>query len=174
MTDQPIKKRGQGRSQLEAAKLSARRAEVFRRFIAGEPQIEIGRALGISPPLVCLDIQAAVAEFRERNRGSIAEAAEHELRRLNYIELNAALDYERSRLKDNGEKQPGDPRYLKIMLECSQERRKLMGVDAPARSEIKTTSEIRTFKTRDEMQADVLKLVRQFRARAQSSAPSKE
>lgn len=172
MTKQPAQKRGQGRSKREAAQLATRRAEIFTRWLRGETQAAIGRSLAMSPQLVSLDVQAALAEWREQNRGSIAEAAEYELRRLHWVEVNAEIDYQRSRATDNGELQPGDPRFLKLIIECGQERRKLGGIDQPARSEVKTTSDVnfRTFNTREEMREHVQSLVSAFRER--SNAPN--
>ena len=43
-----------------------------------------------------------------------------------------------------------------------------MGLDQPARSEVKSTHEVRTFRTRDEMRSDVLELLTKFRDRAQA------
>lgn len=148
---------GEGRTKREAAKLEARRAEVFRRWLDGEPMRSIGKNMvpRISATTVCHDVQIALRGWREHHRGSINEHAENELGRLNAISLQAQKSFECSE-GPRGDK-VGSAAHLSLMIACSKERRELLGVDQPARSEVKSeVTTLRTFATREQMY-DVLK-----------------
>jgi hypothetical protein len=128
---------GKGRTSLECAKLIARRTEVFLRWRAGEKMRQIADSLRISTSTVNLDCQLAMQEWRESHRGSINETLELEWQLLNWAQLEFRQAWEASK-----EKGPPDPRYLAEFVKTGAERRKLLGVDKPAKMESQTTVEV--------------------------------
>jgi hypothetical protein len=163
------KSTGTGRTTREAAKLITRRVKVFDLYRAGHLQKEIARSLKISQQTVSTDIQLSLNEWRENHRGSIAEHTELELKRINMIETEAQRQYETCCLAKPEERKGNPSDYLRMMLDCSKERRKLLGIDSPSRHETKSEVTIsRTFKTREEMKQEITQGLERFRQRVAS------
>lgn len=145
---------GKGRTKREAARLLERRAAIFERWRAGESQSSIAASLKISPATVSLDLGAAWREWRESVRGSISEHVEREVDLLNRSQLQAEAEWEKS----------SDPRFLELVLSCSDRRRKLLGLDAPSRSEVKQDVALsRQFVPKEQMQLEISQSLRRFR-----------
>lgn len=150
------KSTGKGRTSREALKLAERRLVVFDRWRAGETQKEIAENLGLTRQTVWFDVQLAMDEWRAANRGSINEHFEFELRRLTTYELQFQHQFEET----------GDGKFLEMAFKCGIERRKLLGADAPSRTEVKNDVTIaRTFRSKSEMHAELQRRLEEYRAR---------
>jgi hypothetical protein len=163
------KSTGKGRTSREGLKLLERRIVVFERWRTGESLADIAKALTaagtkISKQTAGLDVQLSLNEWREKHRGSINEQVEHDLRRLNRLELKAEqkLDSVPDKCLDGAD-------WARIILDCSKERRRLLGIDAPSRREIKADVTISRSLTRDEMHQQARTLLERFRERQTSN-----
>jgi hypothetical protein len=162
------KSNGNGRSTREGAKLLARRTEAFRRWRAGESFAVIAKSVRLSKSTVALDCQLALREWRESHRGSVNETVELEWQLLNWIQVEAQRNWEMS--QDPKQREfLGDPKYLDIVIRSGAERRKLLGVDKPARIESQTTVEVgkptTRFLTIEELKARIIEHQQRLLAR---------
>jgi hypothetical protein len=156
---------GEGRTRREGANLQVRRTRIFDQWRGGALQKDIAAAFGVSIGTVAGDIKASLRAWREENRGSVGEAVERELDRLNQLELLA--ERECTAALDDEEKpdRSAAARFMEIMLKASHERRELLGLDAPKRTENKNETEVtlRTFKPKEEMQSIVAEALEKLR-----------
>lgn len=119
----------------------------------------IARELGVSDATVTRELRSLTEEWREAAKEDIEAIKARELRKLDRIEAEATKAWERSLLDYNrkvvsekggkpaaGEKagkdrsatvetgsQNGDPRFLRIILDCQERRAKILGTDAPTK-----------------------------------------
>lgn len=138
--------------------LATRRGEI-QRLMLTQPQLtgeQIGELLGIHKSTVSREYASILAEWRERCMADTSEIVARELAKLELIEKTAWEDYHHSRLdrerreselsgdaKDSGKKvklvregRIADTKFLAIVLDCMERRAKLLGLDAPDRSEV--------------------------------------
>jgi hypothetical protein len=117
-------------------------------------QTDIAKQLGCSQPQISYDIRTLREEwYKSRIRDFDAHVA-RELATIDFVQLEAEQawfkskeDKERKELSDTtGDKvstrksikkegQAGDGRFLEVIIRCSQERRKILGTDAPIKME---------------------------------------
>lgn len=175
--------RGTGRSKREAAKLAVRREKVAALYLSGQTQDAIALAVGCSRTTVSIDLVLIRAEWRNSALCNMNSLVERELERIDRIEVEAWAAWERSQLpaesvtttadetRKTVEGQSGDPRYLQIALKCVEDRRRLLGLDAPSRTESKVTADVTAttthFLPRDQMRRQVLDRFAQLEARAE-------
>jgi hypothetical protein len=115
---------------------------------------------------IALMSSRGVKEWRKQHRGSINETVELEWQLLNWVQLEAQLSWELSQDPKSREK-VGDPRFLELVMKAGQSRRKLLGLDRPTKIESQGTAEAnlgRTFKTIDQMKAEIRRRMAQFEA----------
>ena len=101
-------------------------AKAFDLRIAGEPLRAIGAKLGVSHTSIANYLNAelaALAELRAENAGAFVE-----------LEL-ARLDDALMRLTASPAYEDGEPKAINAMIRLSESRRKLLGLDAPARTD---------------------------------------
>jgi hypothetical protein len=166
---------GQGRGKRDSVKQAARRLECLKRWLAGESQRTIAKSIKVSPSTVHLDIQLALKEWRAENRGQIKEAVELEWEILNWATITAQRSFEASCDPKTAGK-AGDARFIELMMKSGEHRRKLLGLDKPAKIEAQTTTEVNlgsTFKPIDQLRAEIRQHLDRLAARKQeSSTPS--
>jgi predicted transcriptional regulator len=126
-----------------------RRQQVAELYLRAWTQQRIAEQLGISQTTVCFDLQKIRKHWRESAVRDFDLARAEELQKLEHIEREAYEAWEQSKKPAqsavvNGEastaqakktikNRHGDPRMLEILLKCSAERRKMLGLDAPAK-----------------------------------------
>ena len=102
-------------------------AKAFDLRIVGKPLRAIGAELGISHTSAANYINAglaALAELRAENAGA-------------YVDLELArLDDALTRLTASPAYENGEPKAINAMIRLSESRRKLLGLDAPARTDV--------------------------------------
>jgi hypothetical protein len=124
-----------------------RRQKVADLQLQGWTQMAIAAEVGISQALVSNDLARIRQSWRESAIRDFDAARDQELQKLDRIEREAWAAWQRSQQPTqsatlNGEggnqkarrtvkNQNGDPRFLEIVLRCSEARRKLLGLDAP-------------------------------------------
>lgn len=141
--------------------LMERRQRTSELYLQCESMAEIGRKLGVSAQTVYKDICWAREQWRTKCSDAIAKHKERELSRIDHLEVEAWRGWARSIGKvttikhDTGsgtlgrgelgqidktsetiEYKAGDPRFLDIVSKCIESRRKLLGLDAPAKVEV--------------------------------------
>ena len=105
-------------------------AKAFDLRMAGRPLRTIGAELGISHTSAANYINAglaALAELRAENAGAFVD-----------LEL-ARLDDALMRLTASPAYEDGEPKAINAMIRLSESRRKLLGLDAPARTDVTST-----------------------------------
>jgi hypothetical protein len=127
--------------------MARRRDQVTELYLQGFVQTAIAEKLGISQSTVCFDLKAVHKGWRESAIRDFDAARDLELKKLERIEREAWAAWERSQkpiqsATVNGDgagppnrkamrSQHGDARFLAIILKCSEERRAMLGLDAP-------------------------------------------
>jgi predicted transcriptional regulator len=128
-------------------------------YIRGKTQYEIASELGISQGQVNYDLKAIQAQWRESTTMNLDEAKGRELARLDELERTfwnaweaSKMERTKSRQETDGskkdgkltvkkastekEQRDGNPAFLAGVLSCIDRRCKLLGLDAPTKSEL--------------------------------------
>lgn len=128
--------------------------ETSRRYLClHQTEARIAEDLGVSQSQISRDIGELVKRWRASSLANVEEAKTKELERLYQLEKEAWEAWSRSqedaetRITRNGEKgsseerriegRVGDPRFLDDVLKCIEQRRKILGLDAPDKHQIK-------------------------------------
>ena len=134
--------------------IESRRTAVARLYLRGRNQQEIADELGFTRKTVWDDIKEIRKEWQTQRLDDTEALINRELARLDHLEAEAFDAWERSKqdaeqetVTDDPEKgqitkhvttgQTGDPQYLAIILKCCERRCRLLGLDAPAKTESK-------------------------------------
>ncbi len=120
------------------------RAKITELHKEGWQNKDIAEELGLADYTVCRDLAAVRAVLYEQAIENLDEARKLELAKINLIEAEAWEQWERSKQPrttksatkgDTVNKQSfkeeergGDPRYMEIILKCSDQRAKLLGL----------------------------------------------
>ena len=121
-------------------------------------QAEIARQLEVSTGVICRDMQALDLEWREDRVDFIEQEKQRALAELDRIATAAWTEWSRSTMaeqtllqqvpgqgtvttryrKDHPERRlPGDPRFLAAVRDTIERKAKLLGLDAPAKFDLK-------------------------------------
>lgn len=159
--------------------LAKDRAEISELYLSGKTMRQIAviisakRPYTLSRNAIMQDIKAVRADWRERAVMNIGEHIEEQLAKIDRAESEAWDAWERSKQEavttrqekgDSGHLkaskttvgQCGDSTYLRVILSCVERRSKLLGLDAPDRTEI-TGAGGGPIKTEGGFDADFLK-----------------
>jgi len=136
------------------------RKEIARRYLQGETQAAIGRALGLTQQMISYDLARIREQWRAAAVRDIDELQAHELAKIDQLEVTYWQAWQRS-LEDSttrtqyveadkaGKPTParaavrteqgtGDPRWLAGVQWCIERRCKLLGLDKPQRVDVTT------------------------------------
>lgn len=132
--------------------LEMRRADVARRYLQGQTQGQIAADLGVHQSQVTRDLKTLRQRWQEQAADQTGRWIAQELARLAALEAEAWAAWQRSRqnavkeIEETTEDgfrqrkettgQAGDPRFLDQVQKCVQQRRDLLGLDAPKRTEL--------------------------------------
>ncbi len=124
--------------------IAQRRLQVARLYLQGQGQTEIALKLEMGQSTVSKDLHHIHTAWRESAIRDFDALRDLEIARLNTIEREAWAAWERSQqpavttitsgrapAKRITRHQFGNPRFLELALRASEERRKLLGLDAP-------------------------------------------
>jgi hypothetical protein len=123
------------------------REEIAKRVLAGHTQRAIGLALNLSQGQICRDLKTVMAVWRERAATSIGDLKARELAEADAITREAWAGW-----KASVDAKAASSRFLRVALQASERRSKLLGLDAPARSEVEFHDE--TPPSKDDMPLD--------------------
>lgn len=138
-----------GRTPRDAARVDRRRQLVAESYLQCRSQADIARDLGVSQATISNDVRAIRRQWRESALRDFDEAVGMELAKLDRLEREAWIGWNRSleptestKVMQNGaakraekttRQQGGDPRFLEQLQRCIAARRALLGLDAPVR-----------------------------------------
>ena len=136
----------------ESTRIAERRQEVSRRYILGESQTTIARALHITQAMVSKDLKAVREAWLASAVRDFDALKAEQLAKIDQVEQAAWSAFTRSqqdtestvqekhggKLKVSLRIDPhvGDPRWLQIVLDCVSRRSDLLGLNAPQRYSI--------------------------------------
>lgn len=136
----------------------ARRAQVAELYLACISQQEIARRLGVDQSTITADVSAMRQEWRDKRDEYSESAFNEQLARIDKTEREAWAAWERSQqpakatiettsgdeseTREETREQYGDPRFLTIAQNAIEQRRKLLGLDAPTKTESKNETTI--------------------------------
>jgi hypothetical protein len=111
----------------ERLAIERRRARVAEKLLHGRRQYEIAEEEQCDPATISRDIAAIREELRTRSAKDLAEAKIETLEKIALLERVAWSAWHESKLPGR----PGDPRYLRVVQDCFEERCKILGLYAP-------------------------------------------
>lgn len=116
--------------------------------LEGRSQEEIAAQIGVSQPTVSRDIDAVLQEWRESAKSDIADRTAEELAGLKLLRSQVWAAWHRSvgehiktvdgkdGVTTTTEELAGDPRYLDVWLRAGERLSRLLGMDAPKKTDI--------------------------------------
>lgn len=132
--------------------IADRRQKIAARYLRGEPQHTIAQAFELNQGTICRDLAAIRLAWMESSVRDFDAHKAQELAKIDEIERAAWIGWSKSQepaesvhAEEFGEKkkssvtrkgQAGDPRFLKVVLECVQRRCAILGLDAEKRLKI--------------------------------------
>lgn len=135
------------------AQLARDRRRIAGLYLEGRLQVDIAREVGLSQSTVSNDLKALQRIWLKSSLIDINEAKAREIAEIDNLEREYYKAWHRSRedaetLRQEGDKegldkvtktskgQAGDPRFLSGIQWCIERRCKILGVDAPERSDV--------------------------------------
>jgi len=124
----------------------ARRREVAELRLQGCTQQAIAQRLQVTQSTISLDLKFIRRQWQKSMIGDFSQAQAEELQKLERIEHEAWVAWERSQKPSQSavvqgtstatarktvKNQTGNPRFLKIVHDCIESRRDILGLDAP-------------------------------------------
>lgn len=121
-------------------------------YLSGHSQMEIGALLGISQAQISRDLKQVQQQWREQTTLDLDEAKQRELARIDTLERTywdawrlSKEERTKTRTSSKGqdksasiekESLTGNPAYLAGVQWCIEQRCKLLGLNAPTRTEV--------------------------------------
>jgi len=138
-------------------RIAERRKTVASLYLQGKFQDEIAKVVKVDRGTVSRDLKALQEEWLKSGVMDLNAAKARELAKIDEIERQAWVAWEQSRkdaetmevtgtaqggkgkpdkVKKITKGQAGDPRFLAILLDCTNRRCELLGLDAPKKNEL--------------------------------------
>lgn len=102
-------------------------AQAVKLSLQGATQSEIAEQLGVTQGTISNDLRHARQQWAAAMVGELAEVKAAELQRLEYVEVEAARAWERSK---RDAENPANPKFLDTLVKASLRKAKLLGLDA--------------------------------------------
>lgn len=164
------------------AQIERDRTEVARLYLQGKYQHEIAQILEVSQQQVSYDLKAIQSVWRDVPQAQLNELKAKELARIDELErtywqawersltpketTSTAKEGEKLKVGKRSEQRNGNPAFLKGVMDCIDRRCKLLGLDAPIKSEV--TSALSVSQDYNNMDAD--ELSRLYTAKLQNAS----
>lgn len=117
---------------LDKVEIADRRKKVAGLYLSRVSQNQIAVKLGCSRQTVTQDVKALLIEWREERLGDVESLVVRELAELATIEQQAAQQFALA----------ADPAWLMIRLRAKERRSKMLGLDAPTRTDVTSGGEV--------------------------------
>lgn len=148
------------------ARVELRRTQVAKLYLQGMGIKQITRELNVPYLTINNDLVSIREEWRAARVGFFDRAKTEQLEKLDQVEIEASEAWERSKQPtrittttedDDGKvtvrverrESVGDSQFLKTRTECIAQRRKLLGLDAPVKTESNVTAAITHYQPPD-------------------------
>lgn len=181
-----------GRAAENKALIEARRVAVAEYYLKGMSISQIASKINLSRWVVTTDLQFIRNEWKAARVGFVDQAVLEQLEKIDQLEREAWAAYERScrpaksttiTEDDDGNtvtkierrESAGDPRFLALVDKQVEQRRKLLGLDAPVKTESNINATVTHYqppKTREELAAEVQKMRDRVREQLQTQSPN--
>lgn len=152
------------------------RIEVARRYLRGETQLTIANAMEVTQQQISYDLKAIQEEWRVKGTLEINILKAEELAKTDHLERTYWEAWEQSRqphesslagrigdkhrVEKRVEQRVGNPVFLSGIQWCIDRRIKLLGLDAPVRTEVTAQVDITSdFKPESMTTAELLRIV---------------
>lgn len=115
-----------------------RRERVAALRLKGWAYRRIASEVGVSYETVRTDLAAMHEQWKAEALADIDEYKRQELETIALMQEKLWGDWELSRYDEDGAPCPGNPAIAAQLQKCTEQKRKILGLDAPVRSETKT------------------------------------
>ncbi len=163
------------------AKVLSDRMEVARLYLEGKYQHEIAEILGVSQQQVSYDLKEIQLTWQDMSVAQLTELKARELARIDNLErtywqaweksqqpketTSTAKEGEKVKVGKRSEQRNGNPQFLQGVQWCIERRIKLLGLDAPVRSEVSSALAV----TQNYNDMDAAELSRLYTAKLQNA-----
>lgn len=164
------------------AQIDRDRVEVARLYLQGKYQHEIAQILEVSQQQVSYDLKAVQQAWRDMPLAQLSELKAKELARIDQLErtyweaweksqqpketTSTAKEGEKLKVGKRSEQRNGNPAFLKGVMDCIDRRCKLLGLDAPVKSEVTSAQSV----SQDYSNMDADELSRLYTAKLQNAS----
>ena len=141
----------------DLAQIAKDRKRIGEMYLQGKLQADIGKELGLNQSTISRDLKALHKDWLASALMDFNKAKSHELAKLDLLEVTYWEAWARSceiiestitekvgeNLRARIQREPGigDPRYLQGVQWCIERRCKIIGIDAPVKSDITSGGE---------------------------------
>jgi predicted transcriptional regulator len=155
--------------------------EVARLYLEGKYQHEIAEILGVSQQQVSYDLKEIQLTWQDMSVAQLTELKARELARIDNLErtywqaweksqqpketTSTAKEGEKVKVGKRSEQRNGNPQFLQGVQWCIERRIKLLGLDAPVRSEVSSALAV----TQNYNDMDAAELSRLYTAKLQNA-----
>jgi predicted transcriptional regulator len=125
----PSKKGDKGRTPAESLEMQLRQEKAITLYLMGVKQGVIAKRLGVSQATISSDIATMRDQINERAAAKSVELQAEEIAKIDAVEAAAWQSFFASKKRGRLAQAGGNPRFLDIVLDCSDRRRKILGLD---------------------------------------------
>lgn len=118
-----------GHSPAEGFMIQLRREKVIALYLRKHTQVQIAKKLNVSQATVSLDLKAMRRLINERAAAQMVELQAEEIAVIDQVEREAWKSFGQSKKKGTHALAGGNARFLDIILDCSDRRRRILGLD---------------------------------------------
>lgn len=118
-----------GRTPGEALSIEIRREKAVTWYLQGVSQSKIARRLKVSQSTISKDIAEMRNAINERAAATTVQLQAEEIAKIDQVESTAWASFKKSQKKGRFADQGGNPKFLDIVLHCSDKRRQILGLD---------------------------------------------
>jgi predicted transcriptional regulator len=129
------KKGDQGRTPGEALAIELRREKAITMYLQRVKQARIAEVLGVSQATISDDIAQMREKINERAAAATVQLQAEEIATIDEVESAAWASFRASKKKGRHAEAGGNPRFLDIVLDCSDRRRRVLGLDKQSKGE---------------------------------------
>ena len=122
----------------ETMTIEKRRLMVATMLLRGQRPFQIAASLKVSRATICQDEKALLKEWRGRSAGSFDETKARELEKLENVEAECFVEMNRAKAVD---RMSSARSWLDRAFRCMERRAKLIGLDAPIKTDVTSGGE---------------------------------
>ena len=128
------RKGDEGRTPEEALMIGIRREKALTMYLQGVKQSRVADTLGVSQATISADIAFMRTKINERAAAATVQLQAEEIAKIDEVESVAWASFRKSRKTGRFADSGGNPKFLDLVLDCSDRRRRILGLDKQAGS----------------------------------------